>query len=85
MMGDWYWIYFIAPFAAALAVSEVTLLFEMEVDEDSQTINKAADVTENEALAILKEVKDGSQSKAYSDSVVKPAGAGVEGPLDAEP
>lgn len=32
VMGTWYWIYWAGPFLAALAVAEVTLLLEMDVD-----------------------------------------------------
>ena len=32
VMGDWYWIYWVGPFAAAYAVAEMTLLMEMDVD-----------------------------------------------------
>jgi hypothetical protein len=32
VMGTWYWIYWVGPFLAALAVAEVTLLMEMDVD-----------------------------------------------------
>lgn len=33
-MGSWYWIYFVAPLVAAFAVSEVTALMEMNVEEE---------------------------------------------------
>jgi Major intrinsic protein len=32
VMGTWYWIYWAGPFLAALAVAEVTLILEMDVD-----------------------------------------------------
>lgn len=47
VVGSWYWVYFVAPFSAAYAVSEVTLLMEMDVDGDNENAEKLAAEVEN--------------------------------------
>jgi hypothetical protein len=81
VVGDWYWIYFIAPFCAALAVSEVTLLMDLDIEEHAgkaQTINKSSAMPENIALDILKNAQmDGSLSQMHN-SFAKPIEAPTE-------
>jgi hypothetical protein len=54
-MGDWYWIYYAAPMLAAWLVAEVTALMQWNVDddEDAQTMMEAANTPDAKTLNIL--------------------------------
>ena len=56
VMGDWYWIYYVAPLLAAWAVAEMTLLLEMDVGEDpvSEEVIKEEQSPEAGAMEALK-------------------------------
>ena len=54
-MGDWYWIYFVGPFAASFLVAEVTNLMQMDVGDDNDEAGEDTD----EGVEVTKEdVKD---------------------------
>ena len=71
VLGDWYWIYYVAPFAAAWAVAEVTLLMQVDINLDeptnAQTINEAKKTPETKALEILQHAQEeGSLHASFS-------------------
>jgi len=76
--GGFYWVYYIAPMLAALAVSEVTLLMEIDVSgEDktppkSQTINEARKTPENKTLELLEQVRSESSLHCSFNAVLPP-------------
>jgi len=58
VMGSWYWIYWVGPFLAALAVSEVTIIINMDVGDESkshQAIGESAETPEVQTLKMLEE------------------------------
>jgi len=69
--GGFYWVYYVAPMMAALAVSEVTLLMELDVSigspAKSQTINEARKTAENKTLELLELARsEGSLNCSFS-------------------
>jgi uncharacterized membrane protein len=77
--GSWYWIYYAAPLVAAWAVAEVTVIMNMNVDddEDRQTINESAKTPENRTLEILRNAQMEGSLSQLNYSFSKPEQAPV--------
>ena len=69
MMGEWYWIYYVGPLLAALAVSEMTLLMEMDCGEEAEEKNEEYETDVKTTAMGAAHSQDGLSSVA--DSVEK--------------